>query len=274
MPSTSESARLGAREAARRIREGRLSPIALVEACLARIKALDGALPSLVPPGRGRRPETGPRTGRRGAGRAHRPAPCMVSRSASRTSSTWPPCRPRGSPVRGPTSRAATRPSWQRRAGGRHHPGQDGHVRFAFTTPRPRATRGTPRTRREAPRRARRAAVAARMVPLALGSQTWARARVPPPTAASSATRARMARSRPDGVARSRGHSTTSGSSGAPSPTPARLRHPDRRRARTPASGAAPRGGARAARARGARGRSAGAGSRRASPAPAPASWR
>jgi aspartyl-tRNA(Asn)/glutamyl-tRNA(Gln) amidotransferase subunit A len=36
--------RLGAREAARRIREGRLSPVALVEACLERIRALDGEL--------------------------------------------------------------------------------------------------------------------------------------------------------------------------------------------------------------------------------------
>ncbi len=35
---------LGAREAAQAIREGRLSPVALVEACLARIKALDGEL--------------------------------------------------------------------------------------------------------------------------------------------------------------------------------------------------------------------------------------
>src|SRR5262245_15241558 len=44
MPSMSESARLGAREAARRIREGRLSPVALVEACLTRIATLDGEL--------------------------------------------------------------------------------------------------------------------------------------------------------------------------------------------------------------------------------------
>jgi aspartyl-tRNA(Asn)/glutamyl-tRNA(Gln) amidotransferase subunit A len=44
MPSTSESARLGAREAARRIREGRLSPVALAEACFERIAALDGEL--------------------------------------------------------------------------------------------------------------------------------------------------------------------------------------------------------------------------------------
>jgi aspartyl-tRNA(Asn)/glutamyl-tRNA(Gln) amidotransferase subunit A len=44
MPSTDpgELARLGAREAARRIREGRLSPVALVEAAVARIDALDG----------------------------------------------------------------------------------------------------------------------------------------------------------------------------------------------------------------------------------------
>jgi aspartyl-tRNA(Asn)/glutamyl-tRNA(Gln) amidotransferase subunit A len=44
MPSISEAARLGAREAARRIREGRLSPVALAEACFARITALDGQL--------------------------------------------------------------------------------------------------------------------------------------------------------------------------------------------------------------------------------------
>jgi len=36
--------RLGAREAARRIREGRLSPVELVEACLARISELDGEI--------------------------------------------------------------------------------------------------------------------------------------------------------------------------------------------------------------------------------------
>jgi aspartyl-tRNA(Asn)/glutamyl-tRNA(Gln) amidotransferase subunit A len=44
MPFVDESAHLGAREAARRIREKGLSPVALVEACLARIEALDGAL--------------------------------------------------------------------------------------------------------------------------------------------------------------------------------------------------------------------------------------
>jgi len=46
MPSTEAvaPADLGAREAAQAIRDGRLSPVALVEACLARIKALDGEL--------------------------------------------------------------------------------------------------------------------------------------------------------------------------------------------------------------------------------------
>lgn len=47
MPSTNshgELVRLGAREAARWIREGRLSPVALAEACLERIKALDGEI--------------------------------------------------------------------------------------------------------------------------------------------------------------------------------------------------------------------------------------
>jgi aspartyl-tRNA(Asn)/glutamyl-tRNA(Gln) amidotransferase subunit A len=43
MPST-DVTDLGAREAAQAIRDGRLSPVALVEACLARIKALDGEL--------------------------------------------------------------------------------------------------------------------------------------------------------------------------------------------------------------------------------------
>ncbi|MGH7392592.1 MAG: amidase [Candidatus Rokuibacteriota bacterium] len=44
MPSAEGLVRLGAREAARRIREGALSPEALVEACLERIRALDGDL--------------------------------------------------------------------------------------------------------------------------------------------------------------------------------------------------------------------------------------
>jgi len=50
MPSTEipELIDLGAREAAQAIREGRLSPVALVEACLARIKALDGELRAWV----------------------------------------------------------------------------------------------------------------------------------------------------------------------------------------------------------------------------------
>ncbi|MGH7313541.1 MAG: amidase [Candidatus Rokuibacteriota bacterium] len=50
MPSTDvpELAALGARQAAHAIRDGRLSPVALVEACLARIKALDGELRAWV----------------------------------------------------------------------------------------------------------------------------------------------------------------------------------------------------------------------------------
>ncbi|HSF04968.1 MAG TPA: amidase, partial [Methylomirabilota bacterium] len=50
MPSTEtpELLDLGARKAAQAIREGRLSPVALVEACLARIKALDGELRAWV----------------------------------------------------------------------------------------------------------------------------------------------------------------------------------------------------------------------------------
>ncbi|HEV8641635.1 MAG TPA: amidase [Methylomirabilota bacterium] len=40
--------RLGAREAARRIREGKLSPVDLVEACLGRIRALDAELKAWV----------------------------------------------------------------------------------------------------------------------------------------------------------------------------------------------------------------------------------
>jgi aspartyl-tRNA(Asn)/glutamyl-tRNA(Gln) amidotransferase subunit A len=46
MPSAErvDLARLGAREAARRIREGTVSPVDLVEACLARIRLLDGQL--------------------------------------------------------------------------------------------------------------------------------------------------------------------------------------------------------------------------------------
>src|SRR5262250_2670363 len=43
MPST-ELAALGASEAADAVRAGAVSPVALVEACLARIEALDGAL--------------------------------------------------------------------------------------------------------------------------------------------------------------------------------------------------------------------------------------
>src|SRR5262249_12382926 len=43
MPST-ELAALGASEAADAVRTGAVSPVALVEACLARIEALDGAL--------------------------------------------------------------------------------------------------------------------------------------------------------------------------------------------------------------------------------------
>lgn len=50
MPSTDSPAQteLGARQAAQAIRAGRLSPVALVEACLARIKALDGELRAWV----------------------------------------------------------------------------------------------------------------------------------------------------------------------------------------------------------------------------------
>ena len=46
MPSTDHSDlhRLGAQEAAQRIRQGTLSPVALVDACLARIQRLDGTL--------------------------------------------------------------------------------------------------------------------------------------------------------------------------------------------------------------------------------------
>src|SRR5262245_10288747 len=44
MSSADGLVRLGAREAARRIREGGLSPVALVDACLERISALDGDL--------------------------------------------------------------------------------------------------------------------------------------------------------------------------------------------------------------------------------------
>jgi aspartyl-tRNA(Asn)/glutamyl-tRNA(Gln) amidotransferase subunit A len=40
--------RLGARETARRVREGRLSPVAVVEACLDRIRAVDGAIQAWV----------------------------------------------------------------------------------------------------------------------------------------------------------------------------------------------------------------------------------
>ncbi len=48
MSSGEGLARLGAGEAARRIREGRLSPVDLVEACLGRIRALDGGLRAWV----------------------------------------------------------------------------------------------------------------------------------------------------------------------------------------------------------------------------------
>ncbi len=48
MPSVPDPAELGAAEAARRIRKGRLSPVDLVEACLARVRELDGVLQAWV----------------------------------------------------------------------------------------------------------------------------------------------------------------------------------------------------------------------------------
>jgi Asp-tRNA(Asn)/Glu-tRNA(Gln) amidotransferase A subunit family amidase len=48
MPSADGPTALGAREAARRIRDGGLTAVALVEACLARIRALEGRLHAWV----------------------------------------------------------------------------------------------------------------------------------------------------------------------------------------------------------------------------------
>ena len=107
---------------------------------------------------------------RRPPRRAAAPGRCTACRSASRTSSTRPTCRPRTAPSLMPAARRGATPPCVARAARRRRgdPGQDRDHRVRLPTPRQDAQPARPRRARPAVRpRGSAAAVAAGMVPLA-----------------------------------------------------------------------------------------------------------
>jgi Asp-tRNA(Asn)/Glu-tRNA(Gln) amidotransferase A subunit family amidase len=168
-----ELARLGAREAARRIREGRLSPVALLEACLARIDALDGDVKAWVHVdragalARAREHETAVRAGRL-AGPLHgvpvgiKDIIDVAGMPTTAGARPWAHTRPAGDATCVARLRAA----------GAIVLGKTATTEFAYRDPA--ATRN-PWNHQHTPGGSSAgsgAAVSARMVPLALGSQT------------------------------------------------------------------------------------------------------
>ena len=174
MPSTVSLTELGVREAADHIRRGVCSSVALVEACLARVRALESAGAGVGPSRRRRRPRRRPRARRRGRGR---PLAGSAARRAGRHQGHLRRGgdadhggRPR---VRPHAARRATAGRWR----GCARPAPSSWARptrrsSRSATRRPRATRGTPPTRRAARRRARPPRSPRAWCPVAIGSQT------------------------------------------------------------------------------------------------------
>jgi len=179
MPSIESLTDLGVHEAAARIRRGEVS-----------LGGADRGLPGGgsrswsrraglgAPRSRRRAGPPARRARRRGARRPAIAGRCTACRSASRTSSTWPACRPtaggaRVSPTRGPRTTAGRVGGGLRAAGAVDRPARTHTTQFAFRDPAPHAqSLGSRAQRRAARRSGSAAAVAARMVPCAIGSQT------------------------------------------------------------------------------------------------------
>ncbi|HEY7648592.1 MAG TPA: amidase [Methylomirabilota bacterium] len=168
-----EAARLGAREAARRIREGRLSPVALAEACLERITALDGQLKAwshldeagALNVARAREAEA--RSGRivgplHGVAVGIKDIIDVAGMPTTGGARPWAHTRP---------SRDATCVA-RLRAAGAVILGKTATTEFAYRDPAPTHNPWHPAHTPGGSSAGSGAAVAARMVPLALGSQT------------------------------------------------------------------------------------------------------